>query len=312
MDFKQQDMIDSYLRGDLSGSELASFENQMQIDPAFKEEVLFEEYVKDGISEFRKAELKSRLNAIEVSPNWVGIGSFGNDVVLKTVGGTLAAVMLGVVAYYNLDKTTPTEKLTEQTYITGAYYPEQNDSPAIIVPELAKETIEEAAYVARIDKDPLVTELKENPAEDSKEVMSSETDLDKENADFVPKVSPPGLNDVASEEAMNTEELVIPEVSSLDEMDGDNVPLDVKMIDRRSETIRYKYLDGKLYLYGDFSKHPYEILEINKANDRRIYVYYDSEYYQVEVTDKVEELPVIRNEKLIEELEILRNNKLTE
>ena len=60
---------------------------------------------------------------------------------------------------------------------------------------------------------------------------------------------------------------------------------------------------------GDFDKAPYEILEINSASGRRIYVYYLGTYYQVGTTDKLIELPAVKDQDVIKELKLIRENK---
>lgn len=307
MNFNQQDLIDSYLRGELSGKDHATFEQQMDADPSFKEEVQFEQFVKNGISQYRKAELKGRLNAIDITPDVVGFG-LGGNALIKTMGGTLAAVVIGVVTYYGLSDSWSSDEPVNFTYIDGKYYPEPLDVPAITVPEFVEaESDQVNSYnTLTVSKADVGIAKMKTPIKD--ELVAEVNEL----TEFVPTVTPPDLNDVASEEAINTESGSIPDVSVVDRVGSNTTPLDVQTINKKYETIRYRYIDGKIYLYGDFGKQPYEIIEINKADERRIYVYFDFEYYTVNITDQVEELPLIRNEKLIEELEILRNNKVAE
>ena len=74
-------------------------------------------------------------------------------------------------------------------------------------------------------------------------------------------------------------------------------------------SLKYKYFDGKLFLYGDFNEQPYEILEINGVKERKLYLFFESKYFNIDVTDKVKELDQIVNPKLVNELDIIRNNK---
>ena len=85
--------------------------------------------------------------------------------------------------------------------------------------------------------------------------------------------------------------------------------LDDEIIETKASKIKYRYYDGKLYLYGKFQQEPYEILEINSASGRRIYLYHLTNFYEISSSDKPVELKAIDNSKLIQELEILRKTK---
>lgn len=310
MNLRKSDVIDDYLRGELSGNELASFESEMQADPSFKEVVQYEQFIKDGLSQVRKAEMKSRLNAIEITPDWFDVGAIGRNVLLKTIGGTLAIVLIGTIAYYSVDTFTEKSDNTENVvYVKVIDAPVSFEIPAIEVPESTVEILQAKEMALTAKEKPVTIEK----IEISTVVTREEPEGTEENAkEFVPQVNVPNLNNIESEDAIEISETVIPELSTTDEIKGESAPLDVKTVNRKSEKIKYKYFDGKLYLYGDFGSEPYEILEINRTDERKIYVYFDSDYYEVKVTDKVEELPKIINQKLKEELEILRNNKLND
>lgn len=313
MDPRKQQLIDSYLRNELSEADRASFESMMESDPAFTEEVRFEQHVKEGISQYRKAELKARLDAIEVSPGWLGIGELGSSTLVKTIGGIITAGILGTAGYFLLDtdkETTVSKTETSFEEVVSAF-PKENEIPDLIIPEADKEVnmvVDDEPALDRSFRKPSLTAAE--PVVTEKENSISKDQPAEE--EFVPHVDVPGLNEVESEEPFTSTSVDMPEASATDEINSGSVPLDIKAISRNSDQIKYKYFDGKLYLFGDFKKQPYEILEINSISERRIYVYHNSSYYTVNVTDQVEELPQITNEKLIRELEILRNNKLKE
>lgn len=310
----QQNMIDAYLRNELTGSELSSFESQMESDPAFREAVRFEQHVQEGIGQYRKAELKARLNALDMSPGSIGVGQLGNGALLKTVGGFVAAGIIGAVGYflYVSEEDVPTAPVDFTESVTLS--PEQKDIPPLILPEpLTEEPVEplkavvaEAEVINHSNKNNTTTEVDDAPVHVN-EMKAAEQQMEEE---FIPQVDVPNLDEIASEEAFASTDVKIPVASSRDEINAST--LDVETINRRSDVIKYKYFDGKLYLYGDFKRQPYEILEIHGSTDRKLFVYYDSRYYRVTTTDKVEELVQITDRKLIHELEILRSNKVTE
>ncbi|MEQ9307751.1 MAG: hypothetical protein RJQ14_27825, partial [Marinoscillum sp.] len=132
-----------------------------------------------------------------------------------------------------------------------------------------------------------------------------------EAKDFTPQVAVPVPGDLAKEEGLATLDSEVPEITSADEISkSETTVVDVKTVQKKNESLKYKYFDGKLFLYGDFNDNPYEILEINGTTDRRLFLFYNKAFYSIEITDKIQELSPIGNGKLIDELEIIRNNKL--
>lgn len=313
----QQQLLDSYLRNELSAADHSSFESMMESDPAFREEVQFEQFVKEGIGEYRKAQLKTRLNAIDISSGGVGFGQLGSSALVKTIGGLITIGILGTAGYFIYNTDTNEVTLEDRREITsetsGQLSPNQYKIPEIVTPKSEEGTYVSPSSDARsinIEEEDRVT-----ANVDAVDAKSTPIEIKEEAAPvqraFTPEVNVPDLNEIESEEALVSDEVEVPAISSSDVLPS-ATPLDVKTIHRRSESIKYKYFEGKLYLYGDFKKQPYEILEINGANDRQIFVYYNTSYHEVKTTDKVEELSRITNEKLIHELEILRNNKVSE
>ncbi|MEQ9303780.1 MAG: hypothetical protein RJQ14_07680, partial [Marinoscillum sp.] len=100
----QQHQIDAFLRGELNPSQLREFENLMAKDQTFTEQVRFEEKIQHGLAEVRKAELKARLDAIDVSTGWVGgVGQLANSTTVKVIGGLITASVVGVLVFNELD-----------------------------------------------------------------------------------------------------------------------------------------------------------------------------------------------------------------
>lgn len=294
--------MDAYLRGELSDKEHQLFEAAMQEDPIFAEEVQFQKSVQEGISAYRKAELKARLDAIEVTPTWIGGGQFGSAVV-KTVAGVVTASLIGVAVYYTID--IPEQDMIPTANPIVINSPAEDYIPAISVPEVRK--------TSDLPVEPVAIESQREFAEEEKEVVPevkeelAKAPTQKTYTPVVEVPDPGMLNDVA----ISRPEVDMPAAATSDQVVSEElVTVDVKTVNRRSEILKYRYLDGKLFLYGDFKNKPYELLEINSPDDRKLYLYHERAFYAVKVTDKVKELEKITNSQLIEELKILRNNKL--
>jgi hypothetical protein len=72
-------------------------------------------------------------------------------------------------------------------------------------------------------------------------------------------------------------------------------------------TFHYQYYNNKLYLYGDFSSSPYELLEIEYDGSTKLYFFYEGNFHRIIAdTKEVTMLRPLRNEKTIKELQSLQ------
>ena len=60
------DLIDAYLNGEMIDQEAIEFENQLQKDPLLENEFQWQHDIVNSIRDFRQAELKATLNAVDV------------------------------------------------------------------------------------------------------------------------------------------------------------------------------------------------------------------------------------------------------
>jgi len=107
-----KELIDNYLSGNLNQETSLQFEKRLAIDKEIQQEVVFQKDVIQGIKQYRKAELKSRLNALDVSV--ISYSSIWKN--LAIAASTL--VISGTIALYvtNNDEKSYTERIviTEQ------------------------------------------------------------------------------------------------------------------------------------------------------------------------------------------------------
>ena len=309
----QQEQIDNYHSGLMSEKESAAFESDLNADPSLKAESDFQSDIINGLKEYRKAELKIRLESINLGPTWGGF--IQQSALVKSMGGVVIASLIGGGIYLYGEKETPqseqkavsidgpiAESLTYDVIELGeenSAVEEQNlvlDKPSLDKP--AAET-QESAGATTLEEENAVS--KEVTIKSDEKAASSDA-----NVAFTPDVAAPDVASIEEGEGFQSSGLdELPENTVIEET---NAPIDVKSENRKG-AIKYKYYDGKLFLSGDFKKHTYEILEINSASGRRIYVYYLSEYYRVGITDRLIELPKVTNQKMIDELELIRKNK---
>ncbi|MEO9476086.1 MAG: hypothetical protein ABJG41_11140 [Cyclobacteriaceae bacterium] len=309
-----EELTDQYLRGDLSGAELRSFEDLMASDPVVQEHMDFQRELVKGLADHRKMQLKSRLDAIEVGAGTFGSG-FAIEGVAKIAGGAVVATLVGTGIYFMLPESSDELSTEDKVEIvvgetTSAF--DKVDVPSMPIPLVSVNGESDAggemkpsvvSSSARVVIKPEDTANESNP---TKENVKEE-----KSPDFIPQVSVPELSEVSDEKEFVSKDISIPEVSDNDIVGEKNLdPVDIKTFNRKSAEIRYKYFEGKLFLYGDFKKEPYEILEINSKAARQIYLYYSDQYYKVEMSDEIKALAPIKSQKLIDELKIIRENKL--
>ncbi len=288
MKANQQNQIEAYLSGEMNAEQLAKFESDLQINPELQKELNFQSDVIQGIGEFRKNQLITRLDALNVPSAWWSY--IQHSSILQYFGGVVVTGLIGVGIWFilpsdnsNLDLAVVDELIIDDP---------KPESFVWNLPELKKQKI---------------------VAEDS----SEETDLTHKDENketkvsaklFSPIVTVPSAGDIEAEKDFVPEEAGNPskiEKTNVDE----NRPISVEIIESESFNVKYRYYDGKLYLYGKFNKDPYEILEINSASERRIYLYHGEIFYQIGISDVPVDLKEITNSKLIQELAILRKTK---
>ncbi len=309
MSIKRTDLIDGYLRGELGEQDLQAFNKELASDPVFSEEVNFQRQVANGLGEFRKAELKARLNAVDLTTPWWEVGHFINPTLIKTTGAIITAAIIGSGVYYysSMDEEVPQVQTVDvkdlrTVEVLDADQPVERPEIQAKRNELVVTNKPVAKVISEKSSEELESEASSALVEESSETKEVSTD------EFLPAVSLPNPGSGADDSQFKTESVEIPTASKRDIINTNQ--LDIKTTQRNNEAIRYKYYDGKLHLYGNFKETPYEILEINGVDSKMVYLYHNNKYFKLQSTDKVINLPQITDQKLIRELEIVRNNKV--
>ena len=299
MNLNQQQQIESYLSGQMSPADASLFEAQLEVNPELQQELKFQTEVIRGISEYRKIQLKTRLDAINVSANWWTTLQYST--LGQYIGGAVVVALISGGVYWWADKWSddglPNEGAQVETPISLSE--NEPEFPLIAVEEDGKEK-------------------QQPPIEDEKSI-ANHSGFEKVEGDetarvektptkkFSPKVNVPAAGNVDEEKAFNPDELPVPAESTADS--EKTKPVDVEVIDTKSTRIKYRYYAGKLFLYGNFATEPYEILEINSSKGRSIYLYHLKAYYEILPSDKPTGVQEITDQKLIQELSILRKAK---
>ena len=116
--------------------------------------------------------------------------------------------------------------------------------------------------------------------EESPEFIPTAKDLIADE-NLTPVINRPNLATPNLEDAEIEESIQIPSAGLTQDALADNNVVAVETARKDGDMFHYQYYQGKLYLYGDFRENPYEILELNSANGKRLFIYYNNVYYNI-------------------------------
>ena len=288
-----KEIIDKYLAGKMSKNEQLEFEIQLQNDPLLNNEFEFQKDIVESIRNFRRTEIKARLDNINV-------GAPSGFSFLKIAASVAVSSMIAVGSYMYL--TSENSKL-DRISISG------NDEVHFQVESLPEKPELITSYIQAEEELPKAIEGKNPVAQ--REVI--EKDLgnitaSSKNTIAEPKVILPDLIDSFEDVNMlEADDDFANITTSFEAIKRKDVPdFEIENID--SDKFHYRFFDGKLFLYGDFSDHPYEIIELKSRDKKSVFLNYNDEYFLLEDNQiKVSPLIPISDSTVISELDILKN-----
>ena len=262
--------IDDYLANRLPSEEKAAFEQELNGDPALKEEVTFQQEVIEGVRQARMLEIKQMLNQVPVpSSGWSS--------------GQIAATVIsvGVVA-------------------TSLYFYFQNDEPTLSPdqnpPAVISQPDPSTTAPAAVNEQEETSPAKEEP-------KSSNTATKPKTVSPVQK---PDIQVVdPSDEFKETEEPAETTTHAKSELSLSKMEVTTISANKKY-SFNYQFAEGKLLLYGPFDKSLYEILEINGGN-HAVFLFYKENYYLLDESQKaITPLEPIRDGSLLQKLKEYR------
>lgn len=297
-----QEKIEKYHSGEMSAGDKTSFESEIDSNPELRAESNLQGDIISGVKEYRKAQLKMRLDTINVSPGWLEF--MRQSALVKSFGGVAVATLIGSAVYFLADEKVENVAMTPLLKIEAIGPQVEQFDFEWSIPTLVQAPIRENS------KGKVVTVIDQ---EDEASMAGIEVKIAaqpptvEEKKTFTPDFNAPEVEEIGEEKELVSSSLdMVPVVPAGAE---NRDPIEVETKNSKNAKIRYKYYDGKLFLNGNFNKEPYEILEINSAKGRRIYLLHQRKYFEVKTTDRLTELPEVTNIKLIQELRLLKENK---
>ena len=267
-DHNQIERIEKYNAGSMSANDATLFEKDLATDPSLKAENNFQSDIINGLKEYRKTQLKCRLDAIDITPRWFDFAQ--QSTLVKSFGGIAVATIVGGGIFLFSDTKEEASELDNKIAIMDMNVPVEKT----LVFDWNQKDIDSTPSEA----DPKRSKQMPTANEPAREITASleattavatEVLEEKAQSKFYPNFISPDADDIAETELTNVE---LDEVLVMTSVENVSEPIDIETENTKSSKIRYKYYDGKLFLNGDFNQEPYEILEINSAKGRRIYL----------------------------------------
>ena len=275
------ELIDRYLKGQLSESEQLAFDAQLRQDPLLSHEIKWQKDIHQALVDTRRNALKSRLDQVPVNTTY----SYGS---LKVAAVVATLLIAAGGLYYTY------------TQSSAAYEPfYTDDSPARISYQEAytikQPTVKLEAFSDNSSTVAAVTAEKEtvvavapkapkNPAATQPQVVSSfvEETPDIDYSDFeAPEKQALQANDYAA----------------------DDVAIEA-LADSKYD-FHYQFYDNKLYLHGEFQDTPYKIIALNTSEDKKLFLEFDGQYYHINRRTEPTPLVAIEDTSLIKDLQQL-------
>ncbi len=297
-----EELVGKYLEGEMTDLEKINFENQLANNSNIQEEFQFQNDVIEGIRENRKAELKARLDQIPVSSS-----SIYQYIGLKVAALITITTMIGFGAYYTFFNERG--ELAKENIVTLNEATDFEVTPNL--PEMPAPVIEEEIKSEEIVIDKRKVEDKSGKKvkkESENDELTADTKTASDNIPSPDIVKPESVEVIADAKIEQKDDSFEISNNSLNNIkDVMENKVEVETISDNKKNFHYQFYNKKLYLYGDFDKTPYEILEYNASGVKLFYLYYEGKYYELNSNQmKTTVLREIENEELVSELNQLR------
>ena len=290
------DSIEEYLNGTLSNDQMEGFELKLEQDPEFKREFDFQNDIIESLKNTRKAELKARLNDVQIGS---GIGSGSTGSIVKISSGVIIIAAVGILGYLTLFDKIDTEDSDPSTSVEQKLIDE--NQPEIAKKEDAEQLEESKSKPGSIDQ-----ATNEKSPTDTESKQTSIRDTQKESIAVPVPVKPEIIEDFTDdlETVVDVPDNTLPESNIT--FTKSNIEIDI--LDDEQYDFHYRFVEDRLFLYGEFHDGVYEIIEIREEGIKSIFLYYDMKFYALDKSRKIiTSLQEIKDDELRFKLEQIKD-----
>ena len=299
----QEEAIAQYLTRRMSEVERSAFEKKISESPQLAQKIKFEKQIAQGIRNYKKGILKSRLNQLELGPSIVETTS----ITTKTILAGITVIVIVGLSYFML---TPDEILVIENRETMI------GTDGITEDKNAKISLEiDTSYVMLSDKkederNSSITKYIENTAvKVSTKRSKKESKSDKVILQAEVEVVLPDMDgtEISFDETFDSLQDFSDDLMKNQAQVNSVIELEVEIEMKKTKKLRYIYVDEKLILIGDFSTSLYQIIEDNMIDEKKLYLYFEQKYYILTETSEKKVLIPVSDIRLLDYLVDLRN-----
>lgn len=298
-----EETIDSFLRGDLSETELTAFNKAVAADPKLQQEVSIQRDIIDAVKQNRHQQLKDRLNAIDVKP--VGVGFFSTPYFKLAASVGVVALIVGSFSVFNNNTKENTSTVVEssatglgsETEVTSPIASAESTSSATETTNSAA-SVEQTKNTSTAQSSKVVAPSKSTNSSNAKNTASDATyeDLSEEPIDSDNAIE--GINDNFN----------MPTMNQGGSASGASSP-QIKVSIVKENNLGYRFFNNQLFLHGNFSNSTYELFELNNKPSKQLFLYFENNYYElIQGKTKVTSLTPITDKAILLQLTQLREH----
>lgn len=299
----QEEAIAQYLTRRMSEVERSAFEQKISESPQLAQKIKFEKQIAQGIRNYKKGILKSRLDQLDLGPNIVEKTS----ITTKTILAGITVIVIGGLSYFML---TPDEILVIENQETmigiDGMWEDKNvkNSLEMDTTYVMLSDKKEDESTSSITKDIENTTVKVSTKQSKKESKSDKVIIQAEVEVVLPDMDG---TEIPFDEAFDSLQDFSDDLMK-NQAQVNSVPeLEVEIEMKKTKKLKYTYVGEKLILIGDFSTSLYQIIEDNTIAEKKLYLYFEQEYYILTETSEKKALIPVRDIRLLDYLFELRN-----
>jgi hypothetical protein len=294
-----EEIIDSFLRGDLSGAELEAFNKALASDLSLQQDVSIQSDIVDSIKQHRHQQLKNRLNAIDMKP--VGFGFFSSGYAKLAASVGVVALLIGGYTLLSDSKNIDDASVANDSNTKEISTTVQSTDSTVTLSQNTTNANEIAA--ANADKNSInlttTSPLKKSVgSKNNKQQAQQSTTYQEPNAE-------------TSDVDYNTDELgdniTMPSINTGGASASSTPNIKVNIV--KEQDLGYRFYNNQLFLHGNFTSSTYELYELNNKPSKQLFLYFESNYYElIQGKTKVTKLSPITDEAVLAQLIQLRTH----